>query len=287
MTICSDIAASGPKRRLGTAHERERANARAHRIAERLQGLPAAYSPSRSAARPCDGGVLSSCAQSRPRWEATASTPSRLPRAGRPWSLLTPPAKGWPPPNVSPRSASRCGLSCASIRTRAGRSPASMTSSAMPSAWAAAMTMRSPPLTLVVLDGSSGETTCLCAGGEPPLVLRAGGAVEAVQICGAALGLFPGQGYAAAPLRLGLGDAVLLATDGLTEARNLAPGGPAGSRTGAFLGLEGLARLAAQAYDPLGELPRVGRSVFEAARAFAGGVFHDDACLLVAQRQAR
>jgi len=58
-------------------------------------------------------------------------------------------------------------------------------------------------LTLAVLSGASGETTCLCAGGEPPLVLRAGGAIAAVSVCGPALGLFPGQGYAAATVPWG------------------------------------------------------------------------------------
>lgn len=142
-------------------------------------------------------------------------------------------------------------------------------------------------LTLAVLDGPSGEAACFCAGGEPPLVLRSGGAVEVVHICGAALGLFPNQGYAAAAVRLDPGDALLLATDGLTEARGLAASGPVGARAGAFLGLNGLARLAAQAHEPGRELSQVGRAVFEGVRAFAGGAFHDDACLLIGRRWTR
>jgi serine phosphatase RsbU (regulator of sigma subunit) len=140
-------------------------------------------------------------------------------------------------------------------------------------------------LTLVVLDCGSGEASCLCAGGEPPLVLRAGGTVETVRVCGPALGLFPSQGYAAAALRLDMNDTLLLTTDGLTEARGLAPVGPADSRVGAFLGLEGLAHLAVQARAHEGTLAQTGRSVFEGARAFAGGAFHDDACLLTARRR--
>ena len=141
-------------------------------------------------------------------------------------------------------------------------------------------------LTLAVLNGTSGEVACLCAGGEPPLVLRADGEVEVVQVCGAALGLFPAQGYAAVSLHLKANDAVLLVTDGLTEARRLASDGV--GRVGVFLGLEGLARLAGQAQDtaqnPSPPLPLIGRAVFEGARTFAGGSFHDDACLLVARR---
>ena len=140
-------------------------------------------------------------------------------------------------------------------------------------------------LTLVVLDIGSGEASCLCAGGEPPLALRADGAVEAVQVCGAALGLFPAQGYAASALHLGPGDAVLLATDGLTEARHLAWDGPGGRRAGPFLGLEGLAHLASQARGDPAPPRQTGRAIFEGVRAFAGGSFHDDACLLLARRQ--
>ena len=147
-------------------------------------------------------------------------------------------------------------------------------------------------LTLAVLNGTSGEMACLCAGGEPPLVLRADGEVEVVQVCGAALGLFPAQGYAVVSLHLKANDAVLLVTDGLTEARRLEARGLDADRvgrTGAFLGLEGLAHLAAQAQDtaqnPSPPLPLIGRAVFEGARTFSGGSFHDDACLLVARRE--
>ena len=143
-------------------------------------------------------------------------------------------------------------------------------------------------LTLVVVDGGSGEASCLCAGGEPPVVLRAGGAVEVVQICGAALGLFPGQGYAAAALRLGPGDAVLLATDGITEARRPSEHGEGHAR--AFLGLEGLARLAAQAQgvtreQEAGPLASIVQSIVAGARAFARDAFHDDVCLLIGRRE--
>lgn len=142
-------------------------------------------------------------------------------------------------------------------------------------------------LTLVVLDCFSGETVCLCAGGEPPLVLRGDGTVEAVQICGTALGLFPAQGYMAAMLHLEAGDTILLTTDGLTEARLLVQGTPSTSRVGAFMGLEGLTQLAVQAQGQTETLSQIVRSIFEGARLYAGGKFHDDACLLLARRELR
>ncbi len=142
-------------------------------------------------------------------------------------------------------------------------------------------------LTLVVLNCATGEMDCLCAGGEPPLVLRGDGTVNVAPARGPALGLFPGQGYASAPLHLELGDAVLLATDGLTEARRPAKGV---DQAGTFLGLDGLVHLAVQAHtrqaqDPSASLHHLGRSIFEEARGFAGGAFHDDVCLLVGRRQ--
>ncbi len=140
-------------------------------------------------------------------------------------------------------------------------------------------------LTLLIMDSTSGETSCLCAGGEPPLVLRASGEMEVVQICGSALGLAPRQGYTSALLFLSPGDCVLLATDGITEARRLAQSGPAGARTGPFLGLAGVAHLAAQAQGPMVSLHQIGHSIFEGARRFAGGSFHDDACLLIGRRK--
>ena len=140
-------------------------------------------------------------------------------------------------------------------------------------------------LTLALMDSATGETLCLCAGGEPPLVLRSCGLIEVVQICGTALGLSPSQGYAAAALNLAPGDALLLATDGITEARRFAFNKFEGIRSGPFLGLEGMAHLAAEAHESKASLCHLGQSIFEGARAFDGGTFHDDACLLVGRRK--
>ncbi|BDI30453.1 hypothetical protein CCAX7_25040 [Capsulimonas corticalis] len=138
-------------------------------------------------------------------------------------------------------------------------------------------------LTLVALNSLSGEMICLCAGGEPPLILRAGGAVEMAQVQGMALGFLRDQEYSYARLRLDPGDMVLLVTDGLTEAR--APQAGLRPRARTFLGVEGIARLARQAQDPRAPLETIGQSIFDGARAFAGGAFHDDACLLLARRE--
>ncbi|MBC7806442.1 MAG: serine/threonine-protein phosphatase [Akkermansiaceae bacterium] len=147
-------------------------------------------------------------------------------------------------------------------------------------------------LTLVLLDNDTGAMTCLCAGGEPPLVVRNRGEVETVTIRGTALGLHPNLTYDTAESRLDSGDTVLLATDGITEARHFFPSTPAGSRGSSFLGTEGLGRLARRYWKDCmpnvsETVPELGRAIFEGVRTFAGGAFHDDACLLIARRKTR
>ncbi len=129
-------------------------------------------------------------------------------------------------------------------------------------------------LSLVLLDTATGEATFVVAGAEPPLVLRAAdGTEERVEATGLPLGIFPKQEYAARTLRLEAGDAVLLVTDGLTEAR----------RGKDFLEFDGLAELAKKAIlcDSVCD---AAQEVLSGAKAFAGGKLHDDACLLIARR---
>lgn len=65
-------------------------------------------------------------------------------------------------------------------------------------------------------------------GGHPPLLLRrAGGAVETVDAHGMLVGLLPDVAYTSSRLELAAGDAILLYTDGATEARR-----PDGSELG-------------------------------------------------------
>ncbi len=63
----------------------------------------------------------------------------------------------------------------------------------------------------------------LAAGHPPPLIVRAGGAVEAVEVAGTLLGVAPAPAFGAADVRLSPGDALLLYTDGATELRGQDP----------------------------------------------------------------
>lgn len=135
-------------------------------------------------------------------------------------------------------------------------------------------------LSLAVLNTKTGETVCACAGSEPPLILRARGPIETVNAGRVALGVENGRTYHSVEFLLGQGDALLLATDGVTKARKA---NESGGHTS--LRYEGLTGLALEAYRLGGPPGRMARAVLRGAREFAGGVFHDHASVLVAARR--
>ena len=127
-------------------------------------------------------------------------------------------------------------------------------------------------LSLVVFDPADGSLSCLTAGGEPLLLLRADGTAEAIGTNGLLLGVQEHAEYAVSEARLDPGDTLLIVTDGLTEAR----------RAGQFFEFESLQAQAVQLL-PGDTLRDYGRSVIESVRTWAGGDFHDDVCLLLAR----
>ena len=118
-----------------------------------------------------------------------------------------------------------------------------------------------------------GEVTWCNAAQTPPLRLSA----EGVEICGGSglpLGMFCESPYLPQSRRLGRGDALLLVTDGVTEARN-----PAGEE----FGVERLAEAARACRRA--SAAEIARACLDALDAFRGGVpAHDDATLLVLRR---
>ncbi len=135
-------------------------------------------------------------------------------------------------------------------------------------------------LSLALLNTKTGETRCACAGSEPPLILRANGQIETVSAGRMALGVEVGKEYRSVDFRLGKGDVLLLATDGITKARKANCG-----ESGTSLRYEGLAELALKAFHGGGSPRRMARTVLSGAREFAGGTFHDHASVLVAAQQ--
>ena len=129
-------------------------------------------------------------------------------------------------------------------------------------------------LVLAVIHAASGEGVVASAGMEPPLLIRAGGEIEQMEVSGLLLGVEADQEYRAVPFRLEQGDTLLLTTDGITEAR----------RGNEFLEMDGLTRLVRET-QPLGALEQTAQSILAGARAFGGGSFRDDVCLVMARRQ--
>lgn len=130
-------------------------------------------------------------------------------------------------------------------------------------------------LSLAVFDPETGLLTCLTAGGEPLLLLRADGTADAIGTNGLLLGVQRGTEYAASEAQLDPGDTLLIVTDGLTEAR----------RGGQFFEFESLQAQAVQLL-PGETLRGFGQSVIDSVRDWSGGAFQDDVCLLLARRSA-
>ncbi|HSC49767.1 MAG TPA: SpoIIE family protein phosphatase [Gaiellaceae bacterium] len=117
-------------------------------------------------------------------------------------------------------------------------------------------------------DGRAGELACASAGHPPPRVVR-GGAVAPLGVRGLALGIAGGQTYGVERVQLARGDAAVLFTDGLVEAR----------REGEMYGEERLdAALAARTELPAEQLAQ---ALVEDCRAFAGDLADDCAVVVV------
>jgi serine phosphatase RsbU (regulator of sigma subunit) len=122
----------------------------------------------------------------------------------------------------------------------------------------------------VTADGRTGEMDCASAGHPSPRIVRAG-AVEPLELRGLALGIAGDQAYDAERVTLEPGDAAVLFTDGLLEAR----------REGELYGEERLdASLARHASLPAEELAV---ALVEDCRAY-GGELADDCAVVVLKR---
>lgn len=106
------------------------------------------------------------------------------------------------------------------------------------------------------------------AGHPPPLVRRADGRVRSVEATGQLIGLFEAPARPVETVQLGAGDALLLYTDGITEAR----------RGDELFGLERL--VAAVSEHPADEAAALADGVLRAVAAFDNGDRRDDVALL-------
>ena len=124
----------------------------------------------------------------------------------------------------------------------------------------------------VVIDPRSGGLSVAGAGHPEPRVVTADGGVSPLDAHGLVLGVEPGQSYEEVKGKLGAGDAVVLYTDGVLEART----------EGELYGHDRLDRvLAERAALPPAQLAQ---AVLDDCRAFARGELADDCAVVVVRR---
>ena len=124
----------------------------------------------------------------------------------------------------------------------------------------------------VVVNPATGEVAVAGGGHPAPRVVRSDGTVTSLDARGLVLGVEPGQSYEEVHGTLAPGDAVVLYTDGVIEAR----------RDGELYGQERLDRLLAdRAEQPPAQ---VARAVLDDCRAFARGELADDCAVVVVRR---
>jgi phosphoserine phosphatase RsbU/P len=129
-------------------------------------------------------------------------------------------------------------------------------------------------LFLGLFDPRTGELEFVNAGQTPPLLLRAGGSVERLSTGGVALAMFEGSTYQSGYARLDPGDALIMYSDGITEAES--PAGVMFEETG----LEAAVRA-----TPGVSAAVIGRAVFRAVDDFRRGErLADDLTVLVLSR---
>jgi sigma-B regulation protein RsbU (phosphoserine phosphatase) len=120
------------------------------------------------------------------------------------------------------------------------------------------------------IEPSAGRIVYSNAGHNPPILIRADGAVEELSDGGMVLGIFPDVTYDQAEMTLGRGDRLLFYTDGITEARS-----PEGDEYGEDRLATAASGVRAKGADAIKD------AVLADVNAFTDGRFEDDATLIV------
>jgi serine phosphatase RsbU (regulator of sigma subunit)/CheY-like chemotaxis protein len=142
-------------------------------------------------------------------------------------------------------------------------------------------------LSAAVVNTDTGSVSCCCAGGEPPLILRAvTGCIDASCDFGSLLGASRSAVFPATLQHLAKGDLVAITSDGITETRRQSSR-IIGGKTDGFelLGADGLAEvLRDEGSDPGRDLAELERAVIKRVLVWEDGDQRDDICLLLARR---
>lgn len=121
-----------------------------------------------------------------------------------------------------------------------------------------------------IVDTSRMAVDYCSAGHNPPLLMRRNGEIELLNEGGPVLGIFPKANYTGGAVQLHPGDALILVTDGITEAMT-----PEGEEFGDD-------RLVALIKENRGiGAEALRKRIMSTVTQFTGGSFHDDATLLV------
>jgi len=129
-------------------------------------------------------------------------------------------------------------------------------------------------LALCIFDPESGHTVFSCAGMEPPFILKADSTVEAIDSGGLPVGAFEQTEFVNDAKTLGIGDTIIMTTDGIAEAR----------RGRDFLSYDGMMDLVTRHLTGSRPLEESAKAVIDSAKEFANGQFQDDVCMLLAKR---
>lgn len=123
------------------------------------------------------------------------------------------------------------------------------------------------------LDADAGTLNYSNAGHNPPLLRRANGTVEWLDVGATPLGAFPGMAYGEATVSLDPGDMLVMFTDGITEAEDA---------DGEFFGETGLERVVEECCGRDAEA--VVECIRQAVHAHSNGIASDDMTLIVVRR---
>ena len=123
----------------------------------------------------------------------------------------------------------------------------------------------------VRIDTTARRLTYANAGHNPPLLVRGNGSIDSLAPSGTVLGVFADSAYEQGDFTIAAGDRLILYTDGITEGRNAA---------GDEFGEDRLGELAARHRAlPADEMLA---AMLKEIETFNGGVYEDDATLIVA-----
>jgi serine phosphatase RsbU (regulator of sigma subunit) len=125
----------------------------------------------------------------------------------------------------------------------------------------------------LLIDLRAGEVACASGGHPPPRLLRPNGEVEELDVTGLVLGIEPGQPYEELRRPFDSGDAVVLYTDGVVEAR----------RAGELFGEQRLDAVLAERHAFPAQA--LAEAALDQCRRYVGGDLRDDCAIVVIRRR--